>query len=123
MAFRSPLPLALLLLVACPAYDKSAADTSSPPQADTSDDIIDDTGSDGELTSARDLCEAVFALCDDAWGWDDADSCADSWLGQGQDWECADIPAYLGCAAPCTQATDCDGFGACEVPCWDAHCL
>jgi len=127
MAFRYPLPLILLLIAACYEHDDQATDTASPPEADadidTDADTDGDTGNDLDPTTPQDLCEAVFALCDDGWGWDDPDSCAESWLGEGQDWACVDIPAYLSCAAPCTQATDCEGFGACEVPCWDAHCL
>jgi len=125
MAFRYPLPLTLLLIAACYEHDFQSTDTASPPEADTDTDTDTDgdTGNDLEPTTPQDLCEAVFALCDDGWGWADRDSCTESWLGEGQDWACVDIPAYLSCAAPCTQATDCEGFGACEVPCWDAHCL
>ncbi len=127
MAFRAPTPLIALLLLCCVEYDAEPRDTAAPPEADsdtdTDSDSDPDTDSDAEPATAQGLCETVFALCEDDWGWNDADSCAESWLGEGEDWECSDIPGYLNCAAPCLDAADCEAFGACEVPCWDEHCL
>jgi hypothetical protein len=135
MAFRAPTILyALFLCASCYDGEIDDADTAAPPErtapGDTDADVdtdsdIDDTAADPALepATAQGLCDTVFALCDDAWGWADTDTCAESWLGEGQDWQCADIPAYLSCAAPCLEAQDCEAFGTCEVPCWDAHCL
>jgi hypothetical protein len=129
MAFRLPpalLPLAILI-AAC--YDGSVrtADTAAPPEADADTDVDADTdldtGQEAQPATPEGLCETVFTLCEDDWGWPDLDACAERWLGEGEDWECGDIPGYLACAAPCLDATDCDAFGACEVPCWDTHCL
>jgi hypothetical protein len=127
MAFRFPrtLILALLLGPACRDADLKRADTAFPPEADTDTDADadSDTDADSEPATAQGLCDAVFALCDDDWGWGSEQICYESWLGEGQDWECHDIQAYLFCAAPCLDASDCEAFGACEVPCWDDHCL
>jgi hypothetical protein len=126
MAFRPPLPLmfALLLGAACREGGLKSVDTAAPPEADadTDADADADTGPDPSPATAEALCDTVFALCDDAWGWPDPDSCYESWLGEGETWECQDIPGYLACAAPCLEADDCEAFGVCEVPCWDEHC-
>ncbi len=121
MKFRLPLLPLLLLGASCYDGELRDADTASPNQADT--DVDTDTGSDAPPATPEGLCDAVFTLCEDAWGWESLDSCYEGWLGQGQDWECADISGYLACAATCLDATDCEAFGACEPPCWDAHCL
>jgi hypothetical protein len=129
MAFRLPPAPLLLLLLGSACYDgaQRTADTASAPEADADTDVDADTdldtGNAEEPATAQALCETVFALCEDDWGWSDLDSCSDRWLGVGEEWECEDIPGYLACAAPCLEAADCDAFGACEVPCWDSHCL
>ena len=129
MAFRTPrtLLIALLLATACSEADLKRTDTGAPPEADsdtdTDADTDTDTDHDSEPATVQELCDAVFTLCDDAWGWSSEQICYEGWLGEGEDWECRDIPAYLACAGPCPDAQDCTAFGACEVPCWDSHCL
>jgi hypothetical protein len=103
--------LLTLLTLACHARKEAPVDTLP----------TDDTGANGG-TTVEALCDTVFALCDDHWGWGDAAACYAGWLGEGEDWACADPGAYLICAEPCPEASDCDAFGACETSCWDQHC-
>ncbi|MFH1469980.1 MAG: hypothetical protein ABIO70_36685 [Pseudomonadota bacterium] len=103
-----PISLLALLMLGCPGSKESPMDTAN----------ADDTGAQ-EGTTVQALCDAVFALCDDHWGWDDAAACYAGWLLDGG---CVDPGAYLACAEPCIEAADCDAFGVCETSCWDQHC-
>ena len=110
MRARALLGLPTLLALGCSPGRDAPSDSG----------VADDTGGNGARTVEA-LCDAVFALCDDHWGWDDPSACYAGWLGDGGS-ACADVESYLACAEPCVDAADCDSFGACETSCWDQHC-
>jgi len=84
--------------------------------------LADDSGGNGDV-NVEALCDAVFELCDDHWGWTDVAACYAGWLGAGEGWACQDPGTYLDCAEPCALAADCEAFGVCETVCWDQHCV
>jgi hypothetical protein len=136
MVPRTPSLIEALLLaglLACYDGQTRDADTASPPESDTDTDAdadsdtdtdIDDTGDEpSDPATTGQICETLLELCEDGWGWDSLRECTEGWLGEGQDWACADSEGYLICVASCLDSPDCDSFGSCEVPCWDGHCL
>ncbi len=126
MALRTllipPLVLGLASLHACYEAGVDHQDTDAPPETDADTDA--DTGAlNGDSATVAEICDTLFELCSDAWGWSDFQACEDGWLGQDQDWACADTDGYLACTSDCLAVEDCEAFGACEPPCWEAYCL
>lgn len=119
MALRPTLLLSLVLALAtaCVEREVDNEDTAAPPNT------TDTQEQDADSATVQQICEAVFTLCEDAWGWKSQQACEEGWLGAGADWACTDSEAYLACTGDCLEAEDCESFGDCEPPCWNDHCL
>jgi hypothetical protein len=102
------------------------ADSDGDSDSDTDSDTDADTDSDTDgctPATVEEVCDTIFDICVDHWGWPSIEDCYADFIGnEGMGTDCADEDGYFGCVCDCTPLSDCDGFGACEHPCWDANC-
>jgi hypothetical protein len=77
----------------------------------------DDDDDDDCTTDVEEVCDYIFANCDDHWGWPSIDLCYSDFMT-----DCADEAAYFACACQCYDFGDCENFTGCEADCWAGNC-
>ena len=86
------------------------------------DGKLDDSAA-ADATTVERICDKIFELCDDHYGWTSAQACYDSFLGsEAKGTNCADEAGYLRCMPECDALGTCDDFRPCEEECWADNC-
>lgn len=105
------------LILACGGDDDDDNDNDDATDDDAADDDAAADDDDDCTSTVEEVCDFVFATCEDHWGWPDSATCYEQFMAG-----CADESAYFSCVCQCYTAGDCDTFSDCEFACWDAAC-
>lgn len=82
----------------------------------------DDSGA-GDAATVKQVCDTIFDLCSDQYGWPSVQACYDGFLGsKDKGTICASEDGYLICVQDCLSITSCDDFRPCEAECWADNC-
>lgn len=77
-----------------------------------------------DAATVEEICDTLFAVCEDGWGWPSVDECYAGFVGNPDyGTTCTDEAGYLSCMSACLDSADCDAFSACEPDCWDGSCM
>jgi hypothetical protein len=82
-----------------------------------------DPKAEGGAVTVEEICDRIFEICPDHYGWSDTAACYDGFVGNADlGTECAMQEGYLVCMSDCVPIEECSEFQTCEAECWADNC-